>query len=264
MTCQEFLVRHAEYMDDLLTSPEAARWQAHASSCNSCAHYDRVVRQGVSLLRALPEVEPSSDFFPRLQHRLYNLEDGIGDGARGPGGSVMVSLAIAGVQALLAWSPLLRLDQGLLPVVGTGDGWVAGEAGNTMAADREVTEPAPSSIRPIEPVGSIWTGSYQIDRRQATGWVATDLIGESAPTFELVPHSQWPVPAGEVWWWSGAGFQAQGLRSYTPTLNQRPGAALAPQLPATYSPLLTGGTRTTNAAGAELVRTAGDTVLPYN
>ncbi len=251
MTCQEFLARHAEYMDDRLTSPEAARWEAHVAACASCAHYDRVVRQGVRILRALPEVEPSTDFFPRLQHRLYNLEDELRAGARGPGASTMVSLAIAGVLALLAWSPLLRLDQVLLPV-GEAGGAVIGGA---VAADRTAAEP--SSLRPVDPIADIWIEARLVAGEQGAGWIATEFLGAPGLELELAPATQWPTPAGEVWWWEGTNNQTERVIPFTP------GAALAPRSHGRYSPLLTGA-RTARPAGAQLVRITGDTVSPYN
>lgn len=115
MRCQEFLVRHTDYLDGLLGSEESRRYEDHIVECASCARYDRVIRQGVEILRAAPAIEPSPDFFPRLQHRLYHVEDELRTGSRGPGANAVVSLAIAGVLALLAWSPLLRLDHLLVP-----------------------------------------------------------------------------------------------------------------------------------------------------
>src|SRR5690606_18291876 len=64
MTCQEFLARYSEYLDERLEPLESALWRAHMNRCPSCARYDRVLRRGLALVRDLPEVEPSSDFGP--------------------------------------------------------------------------------------------------------------------------------------------------------------------------------------------------------
>ncbi len=109
MTCQEFLARYSEYLDELLDPMEAARWHHHMGRCASCARYDRVVRQGLELVRDLPLLEPSPDFEPRLQHRLFHVRDEQA-GEHASGASAVVALAIAGMLAAIAWSPLLRQD----------------------------------------------------------------------------------------------------------------------------------------------------------
>lgn len=107
MTCQEFLARYSEYLDELLDPMEAARWHHHLGRCASCARYDRVMRQGLELVRDLPSLEPSPDFEARLQHRLFHVRDERED-ERASGASAVVALAIAGMLAAIAWSPLLR------------------------------------------------------------------------------------------------------------------------------------------------------------
>lgn len=69
MDCTEFLDRYSEYDDSLLPPGEEARFRAHLRECESCARYDRVLRKGRMLARQVAP-EPSSDFLPRLQHRL--------------------------------------------------------------------------------------------------------------------------------------------------------------------------------------------------
>lgn len=108
MTCQEFLARHSEYVDERMDPREAALWKEHRAGCISCARFDRTVRRGGELLRGLPEIEPSYDFFPRLQHRIYNLEDDLRSRRNASTTGAVTSLAIAASLALLAWAPVLR------------------------------------------------------------------------------------------------------------------------------------------------------------
>ncbi|HLU24740.1 MAG TPA: zf-HC2 domain-containing protein [Longimicrobiales bacterium] len=110
MTCQEFLARYSDYLDEQLEPLEAALCRAHMERCPSCARYDRVLRRGLALVRELPQIEPSSDFMPRLQHRLYHVDDDLEMGRRASGASAMVTLAIAGMLAAVAWSPLIRTE----------------------------------------------------------------------------------------------------------------------------------------------------------
>src|SRR5690606_3249133 len=109
--CDEFLARHSEYLDGLLTPLAAARLNAHASVCGSCARYDRIVRKGIDLVRDLPDVEPSEEFELRLQHRIFHMEDAHALQPRATGASgaagVAAALGVAVAIALLAWSPML-------------------------------------------------------------------------------------------------------------------------------------------------------------
>jgi hypothetical protein len=108
--CDELLARHADYLDGLLAPHEAARLQLHMELCTSCARYDRIVRHGTELVRDLPEITPSSDFELRLQHRIFHLEDSAALRDSRPAASAMATFAVAGVIALLAWSPLLLTE----------------------------------------------------------------------------------------------------------------------------------------------------------
>lgn len=227
MTCQEFLVRHTEYLDGMLNPEEVAWCESHIASCASCARYDRVVRQGIDLIRSRPEIEPSADFFPRLQHRLYHLEDELRYGARGPGAGAVVSLAIAGVLALLAWSPMMRLDQVLVPVPGS-EGW---SAELTEPTNTRPVEAMPSSIRPLEgeePGGAGWS---------------------TAPGFTGAADS-WLVT--ESWGAVRGGF---GQVQMSPLLT--------PQLSVPYTPLYP-GQQGMGPDASGVVRTVGDTVSPQD
>src|SRR5690606_41508985 len=142
MTCQEFLARHSEYMDGVLDPREHDRVEAHRASCPKCARYDRVVRSGVRMLRGLPEVEPSSDFFPRLQHRIYNLDERLRSGHRGTSAGAVASLAVAASLALLAWSPLLRSGLEVRDVDAEGQA-ASASPGTPSIADPGPARPAP-------------------------------------------------------------------------------------------------------------------------
>jgi hypothetical protein len=103
--CREFLDAHSDFLDGLLSEGEATRFELHREVCASCGRYDRTVRDGLQLLRTLPEIEPSDDFLPRLQHRIYHLEDQ--RALVGPSGRLPALLAVVVVAAVAA-SPLLR------------------------------------------------------------------------------------------------------------------------------------------------------------
>jgi anti-sigma factor RsiW len=112
MNCQDFLSRYSDYVDGLLPPLDAALLHEHRISCGRCSRYDQVMQRGLELARAMPAVEPSSDFHLRLQHRLLHVRDDAAADASRAGGGAAVSLAVAGLLALAAWGPLLRSDDG--------------------------------------------------------------------------------------------------------------------------------------------------------
>jgi hypothetical protein len=105
--CDELLARYGDYLDGLLTPVQVARLQLHIETCAACGRYDRIMQRGLELVRDLPPVEPSPDFEQRLQHRLYHVDDAAALVAQRPAAGAMATFAVAGVLALLAWSPVL-------------------------------------------------------------------------------------------------------------------------------------------------------------
>ena len=71
MFCKEFLERHSEYRDGLITSPrDLRRFTRHIAHCASCHRYDATVRQAVQVLHSASPITPSADFRQRLDARL--------------------------------------------------------------------------------------------------------------------------------------------------------------------------------------------------
>lgn len=169
MSCQEFLNRYSEYVDGLLPPREAARLHAHLIECCRCARYDQVMQRGLELARALPPVEPSSDFQLRLQHRLLHARDDLAaDGTRGGSGAA-VSLALAVLLALAAWGPLLRDEAGTPGIETTQRTVHADAAGMQLPGDDAALYPlagesawwAPASLStPPRPLTTAFPGPY--------------------------------------------------------------------------------------------------------
>jgi hypothetical protein len=109
MTCQEYLALYSELLDERLDSVKQARCREHMQGCSSCANYDRVMRRGLQLIHEAPEILPSPDFHLRLQHRLFHLQDDLGQNDRFAAAGAAVALAVAGLIALAAWSPFLQM-----------------------------------------------------------------------------------------------------------------------------------------------------------
>ena len=109
MNCQKFLAEYTEYRDGELSWAEREAFDAHVDECESCARYDRVVRQGTDVFRHLPEIEVSDDFGERLQHRLWHVEEEMRAERRRPSsGAATATLSMAAMIALAAWVPLMR------------------------------------------------------------------------------------------------------------------------------------------------------------
>jgi hypothetical protein len=110
VSCSEFLREFSEFRDGLMDSDRRAEVQAHLTGCASCARYERVVGEGVGELLGLGEVEPSYDFMPRLQHRLYNVDEEVSWSRRRDvsGTSVSFVLLLGLLVGVAAWLPLMR------------------------------------------------------------------------------------------------------------------------------------------------------------
>lgn len=106
MQCTSFIDEYTEYRDGLVNPDREAEFREHAHRCAGCARYDRVMRSGLELLSDLPRPESSDDFMTRLQHRLYNVDQGVIDKTSRTlvGSAALVGVATVGVLALF-WLP---------------------------------------------------------------------------------------------------------------------------------------------------------------
>lgn len=104
--CDRFIQEYSDYRDGVLTADRQAEFREHVAACACCARYDRVLRAAGDLLSQLPGAEPDEDFMPRLQHRLYNIDEGLGDlpAHRFAGAAALVGVAAVGILALF-WLP---------------------------------------------------------------------------------------------------------------------------------------------------------------
>jgi hypothetical protein len=72
--CHEFLDRHSEFRDGLVTArEELRRFREHLARCAACRRYDATVRRGVQALHASAAgtpIVPSPGFRERLEQRL--------------------------------------------------------------------------------------------------------------------------------------------------------------------------------------------------
>ena len=115
MTCSEFVAHFSDLHDGTASADLACEMEEHLQGCSRCRRYRRVVERGAAVLRSFPGVRLREDFRPRLQHRLYHVDDETA--LRSHAASGASALAVAGIAVLLvavAWAPALRPGQ---PVV---------------------------------------------------------------------------------------------------------------------------------------------------
>ena len=106
MDCNGFLERFSEFHDG--EAADAGVFEQHVAECASCRRYADTVTRGLALLRAIPPVAVREDFHPRLQHRIYHIEE---DLARRRSGASFTRLGVAFAAtillALAVWGPEL-------------------------------------------------------------------------------------------------------------------------------------------------------------
>jgi len=109
MDCSEFLSRFSEFYDAPPGAPDRKAAQAHMEECEKCARYEQVVSRGVTLLQTMPRMEVPDSFRPRLQHRLFHIDDGDVRALPSSGSAVPVAAAVgmAMLLAFIAWYPSL-------------------------------------------------------------------------------------------------------------------------------------------------------------
>ncbi len=80
------------------------------AECEKCARYEQVVTRGVTLLQSMPRRDLPESFRPRLEHRLFHIDEG-GLAARATSGSAVPAAAAVGMAillAIIAWYPSWR------------------------------------------------------------------------------------------------------------------------------------------------------------
>jgi hypothetical protein len=70
MKCREFKSNHVGFIDDVLSAADMADMRRHLGVCPKCATVDVRIRRSLLVVRNLPQIEPSADFFARLSEAL--------------------------------------------------------------------------------------------------------------------------------------------------------------------------------------------------
>jgi hypothetical protein len=70
MKCREFKSNHVGFIDDLLPAADMSEMRRHLADCTKCSILDTRIRRSLLIVRNLPPIEPSADFFARLSDAL--------------------------------------------------------------------------------------------------------------------------------------------------------------------------------------------------
>ena len=154
MDCSEFLKRFSEFYDAPQTASVRQEAEAHLAECEKCARYQDVVSRSVALLHMMPKAELAESFRPRLQHRLFHLDDG-GAVVRPGKGSATPAFTVLGMAVLLtavAWSPMIGSD---VPEVDLPAIVVSGPPVLNPVFDLDALRPTPVSSGLFS--GGLWT-----------------------------------------------------------------------------------------------------------
>lgn len=97
MNCREFKSKHVGYIDDLLPAADMLEMRRHILACSRCESLDIRIRRSLLVMRNLPQIEPSADFFSRLNEALKEAPppERAGPTARMAASFVMVTAALA-------------------------------------------------------------------------------------------------------------------------------------------------------------------------
>jgi anti-sigma factor RsiW len=125
MDCPQYLAQFSDYFDGRAEVEVSEEMEAHRFACQRCRRYSEVLEAGGKLLRDLPSPEIPPDFQPRLDHRIFHVEDGasIAREAMGTGATTVSVLAVALLVALSAWAPAVTSPERTIelpPVVVAG------------------------------------------------------------------------------------------------------------------------------------------------
>ena len=104
--CSQFLEGYSEFCDGKLEDARREAFEHHRIACESCARYDRVIRRGVELFRELPPATPSADFLPRLQHRIFHVDEERLRERQSSASSLLILALVATALAATAWLPM--------------------------------------------------------------------------------------------------------------------------------------------------------------
>lgn len=190
MTCDTFVARYSEFVDERLDDASRTECSTHLEECARCRRYCRVIDKARKVLADLPEPALTYDFPHRLRYRLYS-ERHRPTGSSGVSGTTL--FAMAAIMTVLAWSPTLwtgtdrdSVARGALPAfipaseaANPATEWGAPRTANLMfVRDQEEANPLPAKL---------WADSHLLLYRYSP--VARRYRSEGTQEFTAAPDS---------------------------------------------------------------------------
>jgi len=154
MDCLEFRNQYLAFVDQTLPPAAQSAADLHLITCSACARHDMAMRRGLVVLRNLPSVQPSADFYLKLTTTLHRMERAEQHASRyrGPGLASFAAAAagVVGIGFLAAQLPALGGDSSGIVV----SGWSAGGHLTSMALSHPKVRAgmAISGIYDLEPI----------------------------------------------------------------------------------------------------------------
>lgn len=151
MTCSDCIALASEYVDGYLRPTEVVAVEVHTSTCEACARYIRVLRRSLELAQEIDEIQPSADFSLRLNRRLREIDEAMVDRTRSARSGAALAVAIAGMVAFLAWSPIFspRNQRDGLSMLSSGPATTDSRFDDTVGGwEWWYGEGAPAAMRP--------------------------------------------------------------------------------------------------------------------
>ncbi|MFQ6103321.1 MAG: PDZ domain-containing protein [Candidatus Glassbacteria bacterium] len=75
MNCEEVYIDFSGYLDGNLPKKRISEIEAHIKGCEGCHTYSKILSEGIRTYRSRPEVKLPDDFYGRLEHSIYRLEE---------------------------------------------------------------------------------------------------------------------------------------------------------------------------------------------
>lgn len=162
MNCSQVVANFTDYLDGVASAENAAAIERHLASCTACGRYEMVLRRGSRLLRSLPEPELREDFAPRLQHRLFHVDNERAVQVTAESGApALTVLAIAIVLAAAAWSPTLFQTETVVQLEP-----IVVDRAPVRSVDRPVSVTPPGTFSSASPGGiveGLWANTLLYD-----------------------------------------------------------------------------------------------------
>jgi hypothetical protein len=75
MNCEEVYRDFSDYIDGNLTEAKTEKIAEHIAHCEKCHTYHRLITEGTRAYRLTPEITLPDDFYGRLEHSIFELEE---------------------------------------------------------------------------------------------------------------------------------------------------------------------------------------------